>query len=208
MTLAGHFLDTLDRRRVAVALATWAATDEQGRPRKLGDPVHEAVTEGRRSQYEAALKAGQEWARKLPGYFSCGDLAHWLLARLGVRDERLVNRNDDGGQIPWRAAENLLRIQRHPAFVAAGGGKVPQPGDVMHILQHGGHVCVLLEWDTARGVAITADYGQPYGACKMRGFLPTASGGWLLAGAPLTGWLDLDALEYAAAVEVPEGCPL
>lgn len=208
MTLAGHFLDTLDRRRVAVALARWAAVDDQGRPRGLGDPVHEAVTEGRRMQYEKALAAGQEWAKKLPGYFSCGDLAHWLLARLGVRDERLVNRSDDGGVIPWRAAENLFRIQRHPAFVAAGGGKVPQPGDILHLLQHGGHVDVLLEWDLVRYVAVVAAYGQPYGAQRTRSILPTKSGGWLLDGAPLTGWLDLDALEYAAPVEVPDGCPL
>ena len=55
MSWGARFLDAIDsegkvkpehRRRVALALAAYATND--GRGRDVGDPVHEAITEGRR----------------------------------------------------------------------------------------------------------------------------------------------------------------
>ena len=52
----------------AVALALFAVDGERGR--RSGDPVHEWVTEGRRTQYDKALAAGASWAKNMPAGFS------------------------------------------------------------------------------------------------------------------------------------------
>ena len=65
---------------------------------QLGDALSQAgleVVEGR-----------QKWR----GYSSCGDLVHWCLRRAGFRDERVLNREDDDGSIPWRVSVNVSRL--------------------------------------------------------------------------------------------------
>lgn len=74
-------------RTEAVRLACYACDGDQGRV--FGDPVFEAVTKGR-----------QNWK----GYSACGDLAQYVLRELVLRDERILNRNDDEGMFPGKLA--------------------------------------------------------------------------------------------------------
>lgn len=192
-------------RAAAVALTRYAVDADGAGKRASGDPVHESITEGRRLQYERALAAGQAWAVAMSrkgGYSSCGDLAHWLLLCLGCRDERLVNRSDDCGEIPWIPGVNLSRIQSHPAYVRAVVGPRPWLGDVLYV-QSPDHVSVLLEWRTHD--IVTGDYGQPHGALRVLPIVTT--GGLVRVGQRrLVGWLDVTRVEYAETAVVPDGC--
>lgn len=207
MSWGAHFLDALDseghvrpdqRRRVALALAAYATRDGAGRD--VGDPVHEAITEGRTKGNEERRRRGSP---EVP-YESCGDLAHWTLMSLGCTDERLVNRGDDGGQVPWKIGANLWRITGAPGYVHAAQGGAPTPGDVLYLNDRGGHVGLLRAWDEPSGVAITEDYGQPYGRRRHR-ILRRQGGRWTLDGRPLDGWLDLDAVPLDGPARLPEG---
>lgn len=153
-------------REAIILLADWAA-----RGRDLGDPVHEWVTEGRRKQYEDAVRRKATWALNMKaGYSSCGDLWHFVLMLLGCRDERIVNRNDDGGLVGWAVGRNLSHVTGLPAFRKRGE---PEPGDFLH-LQSPDHATILLKKQPALGGAsvteywTTANYGSPYGAVKAQ----------------------------------------
>jgi hypothetical protein len=77
-------------RLAASLLLTYAVSDEV---RSTLDPVYRTIVEGRTG----------------PKYSSCGDLAHWLLFRLGVRApfiNRAEYRESDGGH-GWRVGLNL-----------------------------------------------------------------------------------------------------
>lgn len=200
MTLGAHFLDDLSRRHNAVALALYAVNGIHGR--NVGDPVHEEVTEGRRRQWEQALRAGQAWAKAMPqGYHSCGDLVAWVLARLGCRDESLVNRTNDGGTRAWVPGRNLTAIVGHAAFVRGTTATEPQPGDAVFLAMSGGHLDVLIEWDTVARLATVAAYGQPYGRRRTR---PIGKRGkaWTLDGSEVGGWLDLDRVTFDGPVDL------
>lgn len=200
MPLAGHFLDDLQRRDNACALALYAVDGDRGRD--VGDPVHEEVTEGRRRQWEEARKAGAAWALAMTaGYHSCGDLVAWMLYRLGCRDESLVNRSADGGIRAWQPGRNVSNITGSRHYRRARDGGTPQPGDVLFLLKAGGHLDVLLEWDEAGRTVTVAAYGQPYGRKKTRALRRTATG-WTLDGSVLDGWLDLDAVPIDAAPDM------
>lgn len=199
-----------DVRAAAVALARYAVDADGRRERKTGDPVHDWITENRRAQYERALAAGQAWAvemSKRGSYSSCGDLAHWLLLCLGCRDERLVNRSDDGGKTPWRVQVNISRIQSHPAYVraTASAGR-PGLGDICHVLGNApgsDHVFGLIRWLAA---AVTgAHYGAPHGELRTEA-LHTLGGLHRIGQRRLVGWLDVTRVEYAETAVVPDGC--
>lgn len=207
---AAHFLDALDsegyvkphrRRDVALALASYATNGGAGR--NLGDAVHEEITEGRRKANEERRAKGSP---EVP-YYSCCDLVHWLLARLGCTDERLVNRTDDSGERDWQVAVNLSRITGSPHFVRPRHGETPSPGDALVLDASGGHACIVRRWEG--GLCESDDYGQPYGARRQRRVEPDGRGGWIAGGRPVIGWLDLEAvpLEGPAAlpVQVEEG---
>lgn len=189
MIPGAHFLDDLARRDRAVSLARYAVNGDHGR--WLGDPVHEEVTQGRQWQWERAKARGEAWATRMV-YSSCGDLAHWLLWRLGARGPQ-VNREEPEDGLRWRPGQNLIALSSSPAWVQAGGGREPKPGDVLHFDQHDGHVAVLL--DLAAGE--TADYGQPYGKLRRREY-EASGGGWRANGVKVTGWLDLDRVGLGA----------
>jgi len=185
-------------RQAAVALATYAVDGPHGR--KAGDPVHEEVTEGRRAQYERAVQRGDTWAVNMAaGYSSCGDLAHWLLRCLGVRDERWINRSDDYGDIPWMPTVNLDRLVRSPWYVAYQPWTLPALGDILHV-RSPDHVAVLTRViDSSQWV--TCDYGQPHGlerVCQLR----DVPGGLQVRGRRLVGWVSLRrVVELGALVE-------
>jgi hypothetical protein len=176
-----RFLDEPTLRAAAVEIARFACNGSVGRVQ--GDPVFDAVTEGR-----------DKWK----GYSACGDLAHYVLRELGYRDERVLNRNDDGGRVPWQSGTNLSRLVfgAGAAFVWARGELRPRPGDILYLAPPE-HVCVLERLDEASGTIATFDYGQwdhatnkPAGRGRTSPFAATPS--VLRIGARvLRGWLDL-----------------
>lgn len=189
-------------RAAAVSIARFCVNGEVGR--KVGDPVHEWVTEGRRKQYEDALRRGEAWAQKMTPYSSCGDLGHTLIFCLGCRDEKYVNRDSDGGRTPWKVGVNISRLCSLPAYVDAktAGARRPKPGDILHIALPD-HVCVLEVWDEDGATARTDDYGGPYGHASVK--VITKRGSVLLLGKRvLMGWVDIEALELTETALVPD----
>jgi len=176
-----RFVDEATLRAAAVEAARFACNGAAGRV--LGDPVFELVTEGR-----------NRWK----GYSACGDLAHYVLRELGVRDERVVNRNDDGGHVAWKVGANLSRLvfATGDAFVWAKRDLRPRPGDILYLAPPE-HVCVLERLDEEHGRIATFDYGlwdstanKPAGRARETSFGVGATA--LRVGARvLRGWLDL-----------------
>lgn len=187
-------------REAAVWNAAWATNDGAGA--NLDDPRHEEVTEGRRKQYEVALKAGLEWAKKMRGgYSSCGDLLHWLLRKLGVRDEALVNRTDDGGTHPWLPGANpSLGSHAHAALRPIT--ERPQPGDlVMNNNAYGGHMYVVRSIDED-GTMVTEDYGAPYGKRRTKKWEPGK-----VDGNSILWIVNIAKLKYQESASVPDDFP-
>jgi hypothetical protein len=168
-------------RTTAVEIARFACDGDNGRV--LGDPVFEMVTEGR---------------AKYKGYSACGDLAHYLLAQLGVRDESLVNRDSDGGEAPWKMGVNLSRVvyQSGKAFVWAKPGIRPKPGDILYVSSPE-HVCILEHLDENAQAISVFEYGQwdskrqkPSGKRRQTKF--SADARTMKVGTRyLRGWLDI-----------------
>lgn len=84
-------------RAAAVALCEYACGFEAGRSKD--DAVYKEVTEGRDGPGPDVRKR----------YSSCGDLAHWLYSRLGIR-QRWVNRTDDGVYGTWKPGANITQL--------------------------------------------------------------------------------------------------
>lgn len=128
-------------RRAACALAEYACGYDAGRGKD--DRVYVAVTEGRDGPGGAIRR----------GYSSCGDLAHWLLERMGVR-EPWVNRASLG---QYRVGANVSTL----AFGAPCARSSIEEGDVVVVWNDprgaDAHVMIALGWigDTLR----TANYG-------------------------------------------------
>lgn len=135
-------------QRAAVALCEWACGYDAGRSKD--DPVYKQVTENRDGP-------GPEQRKK---YSSCGDLGHWLLMRLGVR-EKWINRTDDGVYGPWMYGENISDLwgQSCPIDIVPNADWQPEPGDILILWNTGldAHVCVALSYD--QGQLKTANYG-------------------------------------------------
>ena len=199
-------------RRAAVALCEYACGYDQGRQKD--DPVYVEVTEGRDGP-------GPEQRRR---YSSCGDLAHWLYKRLGIR-EPWVNRTDDGVFGPWATGANVARLwggacpfDQVPPATALW---MPEPGDVVLVWNTGFDAHVMVAIGTEGSTLRTANYGAggmspglapgarvggavvsggKYGAKKIQRFLPLSEAvkhitvAPDLRGAALTGE-ELDAIE-------------
>lgn len=181
MTSHPPYPDESTLRAAAVAIARFACDGDRGRI--LGDPVFAMVTEER-----AAAK----------GYSACADLAHYMLHQLGLRDERIVNRNDDQGQTPWIVGANLSRLvfSSGRAFVWAKPTLRPQPGDILYLAPPE-HVCILEHLDEAAGTLASFDYGlwnpatnKPASGRRVRSFRVRQAALWV-GSRRLRGWLDL-----------------
>jgi len=168
-------------RAAAVEIARHACDGANGRV--LGDPVFEAVTEGR---------------AKFKGYSACGDLVQYTLAELGVTDETLINRDTDGGTEAWKMGKNLSRIvyQSGSAFVWAKVELRPKPGDILYVAMPE-HVCVLEKLDEDAGTISVFEYGQwdskrqkPSGKRTITKFSVGAKN-LKVGNRTLRGWLDL-----------------
>jgi hypothetical protein len=121
------------------------------------DPVYASITEGR----DPGLPSNR--------YSSCGDLAHWLLMRLGVRSA-LVNRKEHLG---WAVGMNVARLAYAPMARDSSNGDVYAPGDILVIWSKpdatNAHVQCVLEHERAsatsgNGRLLAAEAGQSHGA--------------------------------------------
>lgn len=144
----------VDYRALAVELVEFACGGAHGRPET--DPVYQAVTEGR----DRPPFPNQ--------YSSCGDLAHWMLYRLGVRLP-MVNRGEHRG---WTSGANVARLayDRTAVFAPRPDARY-LPGDIGVIWsKHDGtdaHVFVILD-DAQPGALYVGEYGQPGGKLSTR----------------------------------------
>ena len=191
-----HSVEVL--RKAACALARYATNDSFEKGRVSGDPIHEEVTEGRRKAWEDARAKGAKWARA-GTYSSCGDLAHWLLYKLGCRAE-WINRTEHLG---WKVQVNISRLVNCPAYVTKGE---PLPGDILHVSTPGvtnsDHVCVLVERVT-NNLWVTADYGQPYGHLKEC-IVDRQGNATFIRGRLLKGYVDLAQVSLEESALVPD----
>lgn len=141
----------------------YATNGAAGRPES--DPVYREVSENRDTP---GARPGE------PGYYSsCGDLAHWLYATLGVRSS-WVNRAKwpDGSPAHYQVGGNVARL-------AWGNGVVREPrigerysvGDVLIVWDHpdtrDAHVIVVYDDSSDVDAVISSEYGQPGGAKRV-----------------------------------------
>lgn len=150
--------------------------------RSEDDPIYKLVTENR--------DVGKMRAQ----YSSCGDLAHWLLFRLGVRLP-WINRDEHGG---WRVGQNVMLLRPRGLVSQVHATDVFGAGDVLLIWSTGydAHVMTVREYSPPR--LLTGEYGQPGGA--VREHVLTQQSGRLIVGRRfLQEWLPLDAVLQAAA---------
>lgn len=164
-----------------------------------GDPVYNAITEGRHAR---AIRAKQF-------YSSCGDLAHWFLYRMGVRLSWINRDEHDGwhysGQPGHPAWDNNVTTLCAPTVNRYA--KKPDPedfflvcGDVLVVnldMPQTTHVSVVYEHKPEQGIIVSADYGQPGGALRSRPY--TIDRGAIRIGSRVLGSVlpILDVLEGA-----------
>jgi hypothetical protein len=186
MTTSAESLDEALVRAVMVANARYACDGAAGRNQR--DPVFEEVVEGR-----------QKWR----GYSSCGDLVHWCLRRAGFRDERVLNREDDDGSIPWRVSVNVSRLVYSSGHAfewwSRGSPLGLRPGDMALIGENGQEHVFIVEEVTPDSV-VSYDYGQffngAHGGKRVTRRLHTGPGsrlhlyGSTLPGRPFIGRLN------------------
>lgn len=154
-------LTITEYRDLARRLVEYACGGAAGRSES--DPVYQQVTEGR------------DRGTAQRSYSSCGDLAHWLLYRLGVRSP-WINRAEHQG---WRSGRNVSTlawdapnaVRRTPT----PSGRY-EPGDVLIVWNRedgtDAHVLVAVEHDG--NVLLSGDYGQPGGKLCTRVILTRA----------------------------------
>ena len=146
-------IDIAAARSLASALCEYACNGDVGRPEK-GDAVYDAVTEGR------------DFGAK---YSSCGDLAHWMLFTLGVR-QPFLNRSSIGKG--WKQGANVSRLAWCAYARTPTASDRFEPGDILVIWNSpkgtDAHVCVVLEDCREDDVSDirTANYGAPGGAIR------------------------------------------
>ncbi len=182
-------------RNAAISLVEHACNGMIGR--NLGDSVFNEVTESR---------AGSK------NYSSCGDLCAWLLARLGCRDEKLVNRNDDEGKTPWQSGVNISKLVYGSgnAWTACTPTQTPKPGDIVWIGNSDAdtHVFVVDNFDLVGGVLQSFDYGQwfngaPGGQHRTRK-LSIQNGNVFADTRRVHGFIDLSKVFFASSAVVPD----
>jgi len=142
-------LDEAQLRAAIVANAAFACNGGEGRIH--GDPVFDEVVEDR---------------QRFPRYSGCADLVHWCLRRCGFRNERILNRDDDGGKKPWRSGVNVSRLvyAAGSAFSWWKRGALLNviPGDMALLGDPGReHVCIVAE--VTEQLVTSYDYGQVLG---------------------------------------------
>jgi hypothetical protein len=139
----------IDRRKLAKDFLVMGTREARGR--RQYDPVFEAITEKRQGSK----------------YSGCADLAHWLLFRLGFRQDWL-NRKEHKG---WKVARNLsLLCSRtaggaNPVAMPPVSGQEVGSGDVLVVNVQDpqrSHVVVVVDQGVLENgtTLATAEYGQ------------------------------------------------
>lgn len=167
MTHAPQAERTLEGMRTA---ARWflkhACNDMAGRPES--DPVYQIITEHR------------DKGVMQQKYSSCGDLAHWMLWRLGFRVKQLNReervRSEPSAGYGWRVGQNVSQL-----VALSNALKLDSPlvddlasydaGDVLVVWQLQSTADAHVICPTAgylNGVLPTAEYGQPGGELRLR----------------------------------------
>lgn len=130
--------------------------------RSENDPVYQQVSEGR--DVGSMQKA----------YSSCGDLAHWLLFRMGCRSA-FINRSE---HLRWRTGQNISALVNASVAENASEADRYAAGDVLIVWSKpdgtDAHVMAVLSHDAA--TLTSAEYGQPGGAFRVH---PWAKPGWI-----------------------------
>lgn len=111
--------------------------------------------------------------RQVGKYSSCGDLAHWMYFRVGVR-EPWVNRAEHRG---WKMGWNVTYLDQKPYRVPSHrsiGELRFELGDVIIVRGAPGteHVIVCESYDPATRELLTGEFGQPGGARKRHVLTP------------------------------------
>lgn len=163
---------------LAATLLDYAVNGAKGRDEL--DDVYQSIVEHRDGPT----------ARQRAHYSSCGDLAHWLYARLGCLEAPFMNRDEEpgeGGEADWRSGVNLNRWVGRPIGPnpyarkpTAATCDLHSPyafgtGDVVVVMNSfGGHVMCVTAWEPATvgtprrlPTLYTAEYGQPGGKAKQ-----------------------------------------
>jgi len=108
-------------------------------------------------------------------YSSCGDLAHWLLFRMGCRSA-FINRKEHLG---WRMGQNISKLVATSLAEEASTTDRYAAGDVLVIWSRAdardAHVMVVLSHDANK--LTSAEYGQPGGAFREHPW--AAKPGWI-----------------------------
>lgn len=135
-------IDIHSARLLAVHLCEYACNGSRGRPEK-GDPVYNAVTEGR--DFGA-------------GYSSCGDLPHWMFETMGVRMQ-FLNRES----MQYRLGRNISSLCSVSAIPSKG--QRFESGDVLVIWNkpNSGDAHALVVLDDRGEELQAAQYGAPGG---------------------------------------------
>lgn len=165
----------IDYGSLSLAATAYACNGKVGR-HHLGDPVYQAVTEGRQEQTEVMRRhqlATGTPSNKLAFYSSCADLCHWHYWHMGIQMP-WVNRDEskavDG--TGWVVQKNiLLLVSASGCAEPCAPGDTYLPGDVLHIGTPGtnlDHVMVVRHHDRDVGILDVAEYGQPGGALHSK----------------------------------------
>lgn len=197
-----------DYRALAADLIRFACLSrDPGRP--FEDPVYKAVTEGRQDKTAGYIRAWEQKPAETRGtrpfYSSCGDLAHWLLFRLGVRF-RWINRDEHDGWHYVGADNNVTTLCRKPLGTNPVAIKPKldehfQAGDILIVgtaLPNTTHVTCVINHDPRTGYLLTGDYGQPHGALRDKNPLTVSRDRLWRGNRSVDSWLPLlDVIEAA-----------
>lgn len=172
--------------------------------RELVRPLLEWATEGGRTNerhpHYTAVTEGRDPAD--PKYSSCGDLAHWLLFRLGCR-QPWINRREHVG---WGVGQNVSRL----AFGAPTGVRRTEPrpgspldtGDVLIVWNRAdgtdAHVMVVYEFTASPFRLTVGEFGQPGGHIAERQ-LRAANGELFVGSRQIQRWMPLHLVLQDAA---------
>ena len=184
-------------RRAALALASFATDGANGRD--VGDPVFDWVTENRRKSNELRRSKGSTEV----AYSSCGDLGHWLLMCLGCRNEKIVNRDWDGGQMKWKVGMNISMLVNSPWYTRCKA-EIPKPGSIIHVsgaVANTDHIAVFEKAED--GLFCTFNYGQPYARYTKLPYVIRGQNIWF-GGRILRGCIDPESITLDESCIVPD----
>lgn len=145
------------------------------------------------AHYQAVCE-GRDSGPMQKSFSSCGELAHWLLYRLGCR-QPWINRKEHNG---WRVGRNVSTL----AFEAPNSVRrtMPRPGspldtgDIIIVWARAdgtdAHVMVVYEFSASPMRLVVGEFGQPGGHIAERK-LAVKNGELYVGARPIQRWLPL-----------------